>query len=769
MRSASLLPILVLAGCDGCNPEDLLPVRVDAMSEAPAGLWVGQGSGVGTALVPILTINEVGAAVAGEELALSSSGTLSAMTATPDAFGWASAQLVASSPGRFDVGATAGAFAADGSAFVTARADASRGFPAWFSGGVDSPVAHAGGGVVTTRDHELWWASFDGGAPVRVLDLASAVKSVRTARLDDDGVDDLVAYSDDEVVLLRGRPEGGLAFAGGWRPTAGSVRAAVVQAADGDAVIDVVLVVGDASSASVLWMPGDGQGGWAVSALLDVDHGVHGASVEDLDEDGVAEVSLLTGDGATRRYEWQGDGWLASSAMDSSVGIGAGADVRGGFDVDGDRRDDVLISGPLADGSGYSAVMLMKDDTIGTLFQISSTMEPLGGLAATVVDADGDGSVEVLMSTPALLARAHWSAAVGTFVLETISGLPYAASIDAPDFSGDFVPDLVLSREAAIGLVAERVADDPETEADETAWSIARSFDGVFDIMLVGEPWMGDLNDDGIVDMVALLDNGSAQVQAFVGSPIAGANQEDLDAARALSFLPGEEPLDLAVCGRDVWLLVDGPLSTLVRHLTVDASGQLTSAGADVVAPGILLACGDFAGAQAVAVDAAGDRIWVVGDGSVVADVGVGPVGDIVAADTDGDGVDGLLGCEGTCTVAAGDFDGDGLDDLVWSDGVDTTVRIGGAESTLGLGGAVSVGDADGDGVTDILVQVEGVLASWRGLGGGVGVPMLGYMSRASRGRGFVGDLSGDGVPDGFWLGDEGAIWYAAGLAAGAP
>ena len=108
-------------------------------------------------------------------------------------------------------------------------------------------------------------------------------------------------------------------------------------------------------------------------------------------------------------------------------------------------------------------------------------------------------------------------------------------------------------------------------------------------------------------------------------------------------------------------------------------------------------------------------------------------------------------------------------DDLVWSDGVDTTVRIGGAESTLGLGGAVSVGDADGDGVTDILVQVEGVLASWRGLGGGVGVPMLGYMSRASRGRGFVGDLSGDGVPDGFWLGDEGAIWYAAGLAAGAP
>ncbi len=780
MRALSVTLVLVLPGCQGCDPEDLVPVRVEAMSESPTGLWVGQGSGVGSALVTILTVNEVGASVGGGDLALTSAGTLGATSATPDAFGWATAELSASSPGRFEVGATAGTFQATGSAFVTARADVRPGFPAWLSGGEGSPVAHAGGGVITARDHELWWWSFDGGAAVRVLNLASPVKSVRTVRLDDDGVDDLLAFSDDEVVLLRGRPDGGLAFAGGWRPSAGTVRAAVVQTADDDTVVDLVLVVGHADSGAVVWMPGDGQGGWAATAVLDVDLGVHGASVEDLDEDGVAEVSLLAGDGVTRRYEWQGDGWLATSAMDSSLGIGAGADMRGGFDVDGDRRDDVLISGPLADDSGgYTAVMVMDDDEIGTVFQISSSLEPISGLAATLADADGDGSLDVLMSTPGALARAHWSAEIGTFVVETISGLPYAATIDAPDFTGDDVPDLVLSRAAAVGHVAARVADDPGTEADETGWSIERAFDGLFDIGLVGEPWMGDLNDDGIIDLVALLDNGSAQVQAFVGTPIVGANNEALTPAIALSFLPGEEPLDLAVCGHDVWILVDGALSTLVRHLSVDDAGRLTSAGADVVAPGAMLACGDFLGAEAVVVDAAGDRLWLPGDGTAVAEPGIGPLGDVVAADTDGDGVDDLLGCEGVCTIAVGDFDADGVDDVVWSDGLDTAVRIGGAESTLGLGGAVSAGDADGDGVADILVQVDGVLATWRGLGGAAGVPVLGYMSREARGRGFVGDLSGDGVPDGFWLGDDsdtadavdhsGSLWYAAGVAATAP
>ncbi|MSQ03192.1 MAG: VCBS repeat-containing protein [Myxococcales bacterium] len=762
--------VLVLSGCDGCSPEDLVPVRVDAISDVPAGLWIGQGSGVGSAQVPILTVNDVGASVPGPELALTSSGTLSATTAAPDAFGWAIAELTASSPGHFDVGASAGTFQASGSAFVTARPDAARGFPAWLSGGVGSPVGHGGGGMVTTRGGELWWWSFDGGAPVRVLELSSAVKAVRAARLDDDGVDDILVYSDDEVVLLRGRPSGGLAFAAGWRPAIGSLRAVVVRAADEDALVDVILVVGDADSASVVWMPGDGQGGWAPTSVLDVDVGVHGASVEDLDGDGVAEVSLLTGDGVTRRYEWREEGWLAANTMDANVGIAAGADVRGGFDVDGDRRDDVLISGPLADDSGgYSAVMLMPDDTIGAVFQISSSIEPVEGLAATVVDADGDGSVEVLMSTPDQFARAHWSAAVGTYVLEITAGLPYAPVIDAPDFSGDSVPDLALSREAAIGHRAERVVDDPETEADETAWGIARAYDGVFDINLFGEPWMGDLNDDGIIDLVALVDNGGAQVQALVGSPVAGANTEDLNAGPALSFLPGEDPVDLAVCGRDVWLLVDGALATLVRHLDVDAAGRLTSAGPDVVASGTMLACGDFAAGRAVVVDAAGDRLWLPGDGSSVPEAGTGPLGDIVAADTDGDGVEDLVGCEGVCTIAAGDFDADGTADLVWSDGVDTTVRIGGADTALGFGGAVSAGDADGDGVTDIVVQLEGVLVSWRGLAGAVGVPVLGYMARAARGRGYVGDLSGDGVPDGFWLGDEGAIWYAAGLAADAP
>ena len=47
MRHATLPLLLLLSGCDGCQPTEDLPDVVEAIPNTPAALWVGQGSGVG--------------------------------------------------------------------------------------------------------------------------------------------------------------------------------------------------------------------------------------------------------------------------------------------------------------------------------------------------------------------------------------------------------------------------------------------------------------------------------------------------------------------------------------------------------------------------------------------------------------------------------------------------------------------------------------------------------------------------------------------------
>ncbi len=756
MRLPPCLALLLLSGCDGCAPVEEVPTRVTALDPAAVGLYVADAQGVGGTTTVVFATNEVGAAVPAGAITLSSTATVAASPVEPDGHGYAAVTVTHELVGAYSVEAAVGGLTGSGRVFSTARADVLAGFPAWLSGGEGSPLAAAGEGMVVARGAEVWWASAAGGSPVRVAALTSAVREAMAVHLDGDGVADLMVWSDDELVLLRGRAGGGLSFQAGWRGADGrQVRAAVVVDGDEDALADVVMVVGDANRSSVVWMPGDGQGGWAPSTVLDEDYGTHGVTVEDLDEDGVGEVTLLTGDGVTRRYEWQGDGWQASSTMDTELGVAEGALVRGGFDIDGDLRDDLLVVGPQVDGSGASGYLVMADGGTGTVHHVTSSLEllaPLEWLAASVVDADNDGGIDIVLAWPDGLGRAVWSDIAQSFVLNLHSGLPTATRIDTPDLDGSGVPDLVFSGVAAGALYMEQVADDPETEADETvAWRALKAYDGVFDLGIEADPWAGDLDGDGVVDLVAFVPGG---VQVFVGVAATETSSATLDAAAPAAFAVGETAVDLAVCGDKVWVLVDGATGTVLRRYTLGAGGSLGNAQ-DLPTGGDYVVCGELDGAVAVVGGTDGTQAWVDENLGLRTDAGESGWGDMVAADRDGDGVAEVVGCAGTCSAASGDVDGDGTVDWAWSDGTETTVSIGGLESSLGFGGAVSAGDADGDGVPEVVVHSGGVVAWWRGLGGVPGVPVLSFVARPTLGRAIVGDLDGNGVPDVFWRADD--------------
>ena len=756
MKSAAIPITLFLAGCDGCVPDESIPERLTIISSEAKGLFVSDGSSPGAASVAVILTNEVGAAVAGGPVEVSSAATLDLTTLTLDAHGYASTTVSSALPGAYPVTAVSGTLSATGTAFVTSMPDVQAAFRGWMSGGSDTPVVSAGAGVAVVKDTEVWWAPTAGGASIRVLALAQPVRGIRAASIDDDGVTDLLAWSDDQAIVLRGRAEGGLGFAAGWTSTAGTIRGFVVQPLDEDSTADALIVVGDADSASIVWLTGDGQGGWEPAAVLDQDYAVFGASAADFDENGTAEVSVLTGDGLLRRFAWLGEeGWQAASTADSPLGVAEGATLIGDIDCDGDLKPDVLVAGPKSDGSGYGAFLVADGNGVELVYLLTANVEPLSGLAVATADGDGDGLPDIFMSTPTALLRASWSLDAGAFGVDSMAGAPFSFSLDVADIDDDGVVDALVSREVAVLLPGETTAD--------VDWAIATPFSGLFDIRLGGDPWMGDFNGDTLVDVVSFVTGDVPGLQAFYGTAEAGDTAESLRPGRSVSFAVTDLPLDLAVCDHDAWALVTTGTGTVAQHYWIDGFGGLTLQD-EVAVSGEQVVCGAFAGGVAAVVDAAGDITWIEANGAGTEEAGTGALGDAVAADRDGDGIDELVGCPAPCTIAAGDVDADGLTDIAWSDGVETTVTVSGTEFTLGFGGAVSVSDADGDGVVDVLVQADGALVAWRGLGGVPGVPFVSFMAQDTRGRGYTGDLDGNAIPDMFWLADDrdvndGADW----------
>jgi hypothetical protein len=575
---------------------------------------------------------------------------------------------------------------------------------------------------------------------------------------------------------------------------------------DEDGKVDVACVVQGATSVSIGFFRGSGDGHFAAAGLSPVD-GQPGYELLSADADGDGRADLFFSDQAARGVAFlhgHGDGSF-SAVRYTAAEVGALAIA----DFDGDGRLDVVVGG----GSGYVSYLAGNGD--GSFLSGAGTSVPLGAPVWRVAAADfnGDGQLDLAALTSMELSLLTGDAR-GQFTRVQRLLVPQSTLMALADVDGDGQSDVVvLSDTSAIVFANQRgkLSQVSETMVGSFPSGVAA----------------GDLDGDGRVDLALaiwnqdalglLLSSGGGAFAPIVdyggGNPteqvmIADTNGDGTkdiitaDAGRLLTLLgAGQGRLHAARS------YPGGSASGDWRHIVaadLDGDGRLDLTVGSVYSLDLLVGRGDGsfdprslpdpgATLDLLLADLDGDgHLDAISEGGVRWGDGMAgfapaiqePVnGTLLAAGRFGarsqvvlctfDGALALVGADATrvltventvsfasCprTAAAGDLDGDGVDELVVLDDSGLGVlRLGaGAPARYPLTGgqAVTLADLDADGRLDAVVAGSDGLTVWRGQGDGsfaapLHVPQSGTWYALAN-----ADFDGDGYVDLLGLAD---------------
>ena len=201
--------------------------------------------------------------------------------------------------------------------------------------------------------------------------------------------------------------------------------ALAVADVDRDGRLDVLL---DATSNSIVVLPGDGQGGFPEPPSIALPAGTNVSTLADLDADGAPELISATGDTqfdpgvvSVALGDGQG-GWLPAVAQPTG-----GATVLHVAPLDGNATPDLLTAGLF-----NSALVSAGDGAGGLSAPIQSFLSDRMA-RATTADVDGDGDRDLVMSGvgPTITGAIQY----GLFVLPGDG----AGHFGSPSFSHDYV------------------------------------------------------------------------------------------------------------------------------------------------------------------------------------------------------------------------------------------------------------------------------------------------------------------------------------------
>lgn len=750
---ASSLVLVTMVSCKACDEEDV-PVRLVALDgEAPVALEVGSAVGPLSVTVPVILVNAWGTPVPGGPVEVGVAGATTDTTGgtlTVDAWGYADLVVHTTTAEAFTVtpvssqdGATPGAAATSWS--VAGPLVSTGLMPGWSLEGLEEPtsVVAVTGGVLLAGPDTIWFQGFTTGAlPVRVLSTEVGILGVAPAQIDGDGVMDVVVHTAREVILLRGRPDGGMSWGAGFTP-AGDEEIKAVSPGDvnGDQIADLAVVLSGGMDNLVVLLAGDGA--WSFAQDSEFAFGTPPTDVllASSDNDGYDEVNLLDGDAVLVRYARRDEGWLETGPSRLESGLTAPASFLGGADLNGQGSDDIAMLGAV-DTDGTQKLVFYTTD--GSTTQYTETLD---GMSGTLADLTGDGLQDVLLLSSGTLwfltRHDDGENDTSTFIKRNVSFFPEGGLLAVGEYTGGDLADVVVSA-AGLRLYPGQVGNGAgQWQPIEVDWT-------PFALELAGEPQILDRDGDGLLDALVSLtvgDTGVWHLKSWRLEDQEGA-RPTIDNVTDLS-LEYTQPGAMARCGDTFFLLSEANGATQLTRYDLGEDGALT-AGPEVAVSADLVTCGTFAGGGLVAVADATGAVTVL-DGGLVG-VGTASVAEpeaLAAADPDGDGVDEVVACDKTgCDVLAADLDGTPGDEVYTAEQGSLFVDVAGEITRFAGGGVLSLADVDGDGRTDLLAAEDGVLRAWRSLPSGLVPAEVQHTREPVVGAPVVSDFDGDGVPE---------------------
>jgi len=756
-----LVPVM---GCGNCSEDDGSAQATQLIEPgSPVAVVIDSALGVGQVEIGVRLINGYGIAVPADrgQVQLSVSGIevdAGDGIVQVDALGYGSLlassdvpqallATVLSAPEGAQAGGT-------GTSWIVSSAVPESGFyPAWAAETEPNFLHALDQGLILSQGSQVYWQ--DGqptSPPVLVAQMPTAVQGLIAADFDRDGVEDAVLWTYDEVVLLRGRFEGGFSWGTGYTVPGESVRGVGVGDANLDGIQDMVVAYGVESSGGFEVLLGSGAWTFQAEPALAVSEDIWSVALCQLNDDGRPDVALLVADengvGTVLRYGPGSTGSWANNGNDLAGGalanpLGRGSRLLGCSDLKGSPETQELVAtGPLDDP---------QRPLVWYSFEGGNTTEfklQYAGYQVALGDATGDGLDDVVLTErdSNQLRVLSWQEDQGNFLNDAVMAVPMGGVIGVNDVNGDGAADILVTS-GVLALYPGQVEEAGQ-------WNLVQDDFTVYGVSDFGLQTSADLDGDGLPEHVAVRSfDGSTVLQVFTWELEDGIPKLITPALSRASIDGGSsssdaEPLDMAICENTIYTLVQDSGQYLFR-MEISANGEITEVSSAAVS-GTVVACGEIGEISAVVSNELG--LWV-GYDSELSEVDSGDFGssivDIAMADTSGNG-DVLEFCEALdCNLHVADLDGDGVEELL---------RGGSAPSAFGWEvelefdqpGVVSTLDWDGDGRLDVALTDTDLerVAIYLSLERSYAPPIILHGVRDLDGPAQAADLNGDGVSE---------------------
>ncbi|MCB9686110.1 MAG: hypothetical protein H6735_13805 [Alphaproteobacteria bacterium] len=745
-----VLPLLALAACTGTGRE-LLPSPAEELDGGGAtGTEAIPGVGVAPYRALVRATNRFGASVETDDLSV-----MVDQTSVPTKFdGFGFGGVVLDQPGSYAITPVGGT-----SATVHVLQTDWPGYPfasAWVAPVQDADqVLAVTGGYVARKGGELWWSGGDTG-PHRVLGTDDELLGAAAVQIDVDGVTDIVAWTAQDVFLLRGRGGGGFSWGKAFHAPGLTVAGADVRDLSGDNLPDLAIAwtAGDGFGVLDIW-EGDGLMGFTAAEPRTLSSRPTSLQIADATGEETPQITVLLDDGTWERFVRGAELQYIPIGpfFPVSILMPRDAALMPFGDLNRDEGDDIAIATARTPGVSRTAWMidLAIDDyacSTGDPQAVCTTSFIEIGLQTAAWLTDGDADADLLddlwvLNEDGALELYKHDADLGETLLghAVVGHLPDPGPITTSDVDNDSIDDLLV--------------------AGNTAWRqwIGRA---TFDSATVWTPWLpnpvfvredvhpwyarGELDGDPTTMEFAstATENGTTVIKVLQYLP--GLGRAPSISQRELG-VGGAVPTDLALCGSQAFVAAGGQV---IRVDLSDPTRPLVEATAGGGAT--RLACGAGPSGSVVAVLGNGQVVLRNRDLAEVSSTPAAGATDVELLDLGGATREVRTCSTEGCGIAALPLEGGQVVVVV---GDDTSMRLeaaGGQSPTLDGAGRPLVADIDNDGHADLVgVTSSGLLTLHRTTRNGIAHGELFSLPVPVRGTVMEVDGDQDGWRD-LWL-----------------